>query len=98
MIATLIASELANWNSDARLYRAEPAIDGHHYVVVETWPVSKQFDAETHVYAAWPNGGAVAHPDGGLSPQRRYIGVFSHDEALAELGYQVVEPTPAQED
>lgn len=98
MNAELIMSEMANWNGDARLYKLDLAFDGYHYIVVERWPVSETFDAETHVYAAWKNGGAIAHPAGGLSPQRRYIGDLSHEDALAELGYQITETTPAQED
>lgn len=82
--------EMANWNGDARLYKVDPPLDGHHYVAVEVWPASDQFEAETHVYAAWRNGGAIAHPDGGLSPQRRYAGDLTHEQALNQLGYEVV--------
>ncbi|OZE92123.1 hypothetical protein CH302_23715 [Rhodococcus sp. 15-2388-1-1a] len=81
--------DLVNWNGDARLYLLDPAFDGHHYVAVEVWPATAQFGAETHVYAAWRNGGAIAHPGGGLSPQRRYKAEMTHEGALAELGYEV---------
>ena len=89
MIATLVKAEMANWNSDARLYKLDSAFDGHHYVAVERWDAIGDFGPETHVYAAYPNGGAVAHPGGGLSPQRRYFGELTHEDALAELGYEV---------
>lgn len=91
MIAILVKPEMANWNGDARLYKLDPAFDGNHYVAVELWPESRHFGAEAHIYGAWPNGGAVAHPGGGLSPQRRFHAEMTHEQALAEIGYEVVE-------
>lgn len=89
MKAVLVRNSLANWNADARLYRVDPALDGYHYLVVECWSETGIYAPEAHIYASMPNGGAVPHPGGGLSPQRRYLAPMTHEDALAEVGYSV---------
>ncbi|OZC50510.1 hypothetical protein CH289_15905 [Rhodococcus sp. RS1C4] len=54
---------------------------------------------DTNVFAATETGGALPNPvTGRWWILAHYPDDTPHDEALAELGYQVVEPTPAQED
>ncbi|MFH5231880.1 hypothetical protein [Antrihabitans spumae] len=94
MIATRVLSDspnfMGNWGLELepRLYQLDPPLDGYHYVAVLVCDIPSIGLDRTDVFAAYPNGAAAPHPDGGLAPQRSYP-LCSHANALSEMGYVI---------
>lgn len=84
MKATLIKSRLTGFTGEASLYRLEPPLDGHEYVVVSATVVPYS-GPETYVFAASDEGEIS---DWG-ELEGSYRGGLSIDEALRGAGYEV---------
>lgn len=83
MIAVLIRS-LGGFANDARLYRMEPPLEGHEYVVVSAADVMFT-GPETYIFPASKDGRVIdwGEMDGS------YRGGLSHEEALRGAGYEI---------
>jgi hypothetical protein len=84
--ATMV-NKLSGWRGDARVFKMEPAYEGHEYVIVSA--ADAPFSGpETYIF---PTDNAVNDEPsswGELPGSKR--GTLSHYEVLSDLGYEVV--------
>lgn len=78
--------EMEGWQGDAAVYRLDPPLDAHEFVVVSSVTLGISLpnyrSSETMVF---PSDGEDATDFGELT----MIPYMSHEDALADLGYEV---------
>lgn len=85
-IATLVRMTAASWRGHAGLYRLDPPLEGHTYVVVSAVVAVAYIGAETYIFGADENGEVTNW--GALDGSIR--GESCHTTALRNAGYEIV--------
>ena len=87
MKTAIFVKSLIGFSGEARLYRCDPPMEGHEYVVVSATGTFYGVGPETYIFPGDANGEVTdwGELDGS------FRGGFNHEQALSNAGYDIIE-------